>query len=363
MGIGSQYLPLHDDGSSNSGISSAGTSRSSTPSSFIYGSPRRHYYFRVARIKWIVYWSICGILLFLMVSLFIWPQQWKVFWGNRASSSSIPYDNIDVGMSSGQEDEEEQQELPIEINNSTQQVPDFSIYDSWKPVSITNASFHSQYERYLQCPYLDGQDTCALTKRISINGYEWQGQGELSTIRQQNLLETARKCLKGVRVGFSGDSLTRQQYHSWACMLYNTGVEIVKEKENDVLTAHKVNELEHAFYWTGNQLNPYFVKSNRARGEKAKFYFEELDPDMVTLMDANPDYLVLNTGRKSSTIIFSFSNNSSNRLTFNIIPSQTGATVHHMAQIGSTPIPKSSHPLSPTSKRISPTEQLLKNHI
>ncbi|KAJ3176636.1 hypothetical protein HDU87_004964 [Geranomyces variabilis] len=188
---------------------------------------------------------------------------------------------------------------------------------SWKRIaSDTNWRNSAAYRTaYASCPLLDTQDKCEQARYDRLLAWEWttnnaNDDGLLrddddllappgGRTRRRRPRDVVEKCLAGRTLGFSGDSLSRQSFHSLACLLHADGatLSISKSGSLDVVRASFVNTSSApvTLLWTGDSLNPYLLAYTGSRPEPTINY-TTLHPTLTELISANLDYLVLNTG-------------------------------------------------------------------
>ncbi|KAI8587707.1 GDSL/SGNH-like acyl-esterase family found in Pmr5 and Cas1p-domain-containing protein [Geranomyces variabilis] len=158
--------------------------------------------------------------------------------------------------------------------------------------------------RYASCPLLDTQDKCEQARYDRLLAWEWTNDNKeradltpLPTGRRAR--DVALKCLAGKTLGLSGDSLSRQSFHSLACLLHADGatLSISKSGSLDVVQAtfENTSSLPVTLLWTGDSLNPYLLAYTGNRPEPTINY-TALHPTLTELLTHSPDYLVLNTG-------------------------------------------------------------------
>ncbi|KAK4268580.1 hypothetical protein QN277_025213 [Acacia crassicarpa] len=109
------------------------------------------------------------------------------------------------------------------------------------------------------CPYVDRQFSCSKNGRPDSRYLHWEWQPEDCTIPRFNP-RLALKKLRGKRLLFVGDSLQRNQWESFVCMVewiipYNQK-SMKLDPNHPVFTAKKFNATIE-FYWA-----PYLVNSN-----------------------------------------------------------------------------------------------------
>ncbi|KAI4353376.1 hypothetical protein L6164_002333 [Bauhinia variegata] len=109
------------------------------------------------------------------------------------------------------------------------------------------------------CPYIDKQFSCAKNGRLDSDYERWEWQPEDCTLPRFNP-ELALKKLRGKRLLFVGDSLQRNQWESFVCLVEW----VIPEKKKSMRRGHthsvfKVKEYNATieFYWA-----PYLVESN-----------------------------------------------------------------------------------------------------
>ncbi|KAJ3162523.1 hypothetical protein HDU88_006682 [Geranomyces variabilis] len=172
--------------------------------------------------------------------------------------------------------------------------------------------------RYASCPLLDTQDKCEQARYDRLLAWEWtndndNGNGNGNDNKERADLtplppgrrarDVALKCLTGKTLGLSGDSLSRQSFHSLACLLHADGatLSISKSGSLDVVQATFENTSSSSLppvttlLWTGDALNPYLLAYTGNRPEPTINY-TTLHPTLTELLIHSPDYLVLNTG-------------------------------------------------------------------
>ncbi|KAJ3147591.1 hypothetical protein HDU89_005207 [Geranomyces variabilis] len=166
--------------------------------------------------------------------------------------------------------------------------------------------------RYASCPLLDTQDKCEQARYDRLLAWEWtndnsngidnkKGRADLTPLPPgRRARDVALKCLAGKTLGLSGDSLSRQSFHSLACLLHADGASLAISKSGslDVVQATFENtssSLPVTLLWTGDSLNPYLLAYTGNRPEPTINY-TTLHPTLTELLTHSPDYLVLNTG-------------------------------------------------------------------
>ncbi|KAE9622238.1 hypothetical protein Lal_00032503 [Lupinus albus] len=109
------------------------------------------------------------------------------------------------------------------------------------------------------CPYIDRQFSCLKNGRTDSDYHHWEWQPQDCTLPQFNP-ELALRKLQGKRLLFIGDSLQRNQWESFICLVEW----IIPEKHKSMKRGHihsvfKVKEYNATieFYWA-----PYLVESN-----------------------------------------------------------------------------------------------------
>ncbi|KAI8911302.1 GDSL/SGNH-like acyl-esterase family found in Pmr5 and Cas1p-domain-containing protein [Powellomyces hirtus] len=154
-------------------------------------------------------------------------------------------------------------------------------------------------ERYASCPLLDTQDQCEKERYDRLLRWKWEGSERLAGLGPElRLGDVVRKCLNGRIIGLSGDSLNRQSFHSLACLMYADGAMLTKTREGrlDKVVAKFQNSTgSTTLLWTGDDLNPYLLDYTGNRPEP-KIDFNNLHPALKELVQADPDWLLLNTG-------------------------------------------------------------------
>ncbi|KAI4328707.1 hypothetical protein L6164_021041 [Bauhinia variegata] len=145
------------------------------------------------------------------------------------------------------------------------------------------------------CPYIDKQFSCVKNGRLDSDYRHWEWQPEDCTLPRFNP-ELALKKLRGKRLLFVGDSLQRNQWESFVCLVEW----IIPEKKKSmklgrVHSVFKVKEYNATieFYWA-----PFLVESNTDIHIKADPKKRVIKVDEITERAKNwtgADILVFNT--------------------------------------------------------------------
>ncbi|KAE9591986.1 hypothetical protein Lal_00038336 [Lupinus albus] len=109
------------------------------------------------------------------------------------------------------------------------------------------------------CPYIDRQFSCVKNGRTDSDYYHWEWQPKYCTLPRFNP-ELALRKLQGKRLLFVGDSLQRNQWESFVCLVEWIIPENHKSMKLDPIhSIFKVKEYNASieFYWA-----PYIVESN-----------------------------------------------------------------------------------------------------
>ncbi|KAJ3148025.1 hypothetical protein HDU86_007593 [Geranomyces michiganensis] len=189
-----------------------------------------------------------------------------------------------------------------------------SLSQGWtRTPTATNWRSSPQYRaRYASCPLLDHQDQCEQARYDRLLAWEWTSKQETLTPLPTNRRPShvANKCFSGKTIAFSGDSLSRQSFHSFACLFHADGAQISLAKRDssgggggggssslDAVTVTTLNKTQFTILWTGDALNPYLLAYTGNRPEPT-IDFAKLHPSLHDLLSTQQSvsWLVLNTG-------------------------------------------------------------------
>ncbi|MBA0822400.1 hypothetical protein Goarm_019205 [Gossypium armourianum] len=114
-------------------------------------------------------------------------------------------------------------------------------------------------EANTSCPYLDRQFSCVKNGRLDFDYHHWEWQPEDCDLPRFNP-ELALQKLRGKRLLFAGDSLQRNQWESFVCMVeWTIPPEKKSMKRGKVHSVFKAKEYNATieFYWA-----PFLIESN-----------------------------------------------------------------------------------------------------
>ncbi|KAJ3006173.1 hypothetical protein HKX48_000259 [Thoreauomyces humboldtii] len=164
--------------------------------------------------------------------------------------------------------------------------------------------------RYASCPLLDGQDRCDADRYDRLLRWRWSGTGDLAGLAEGvRVRDVVARCLNDETVGISGDSLSRQSFHSLACLFHAEGADLTVSRTDDGLDRvvatwpHRDDDdddqagpISTTLLWTGDDLNPYLLAYTGTRPTPT-ISTTELHPKLQVLLSSHaPVHVILNAG-------------------------------------------------------------------